>query len=112
VDWGSLLSLEMVACPIPRRRLRAQLAKFDSRKGVQASVCLYGRSPRLVRRVRTRLTSLRQRRTPLCKTPTEEGAMATTLGTVTAITLSLLCVSVVYAAVLAYPLRSLCSLTP
>jgi hypothetical protein len=58
------------------------------------------------------LTSWRERRTPLGKTPTEEGAMATTLGTVTAVTMSFVVVSVLYAAVLVYPLRSLCSLTP
>ena len=38
--------------------------------------------------------------------------MATTLGTVTAVTMSLMFVSVLYATVLAYPLRSLCLLTP
>jgi hypothetical protein len=38
--------------------------------------------------------------------------MATTLGTVTAVTMSFVVVSVLYAAVLVYPLRSLCSLTP
>jgi hypothetical protein len=38
--------------------------------------------------------------------------MATTLGNVTAITMSFLVVSALYAAVLAYPLRSLCFLTP
>jgi hypothetical protein len=36
--------------------------------------------------------------------------MATTLGAVTAVTMSLLCVGVLYAAMLAYPLRSLCFL--
>jgi hypothetical protein len=65
-----------------------------------------------VRRVRTRLTILCERRTPLGKTPKEEGAMATTLGTVTAVTMSLMFVSVLYAAMLAYPLQSLCFLTP
>jgi hypothetical protein len=38
--------------------------------------------------------------------------MATTLGTVTAVTMSLMVMSVLYAAVLVYPLRSLCFLTP
>jgi hypothetical protein len=38
--------------------------------------------------------------------------MATTLWTVTVVTMSLMVVSVLYAAVLAYPLRSLCFLTP
>jgi hypothetical protein len=38
--------------------------------------------------------------------------MATTLGTVTALTMSFLVVSVLYGAVLAYSLRSLCFLTP
>jgi hypothetical protein len=38
--------------------------------------------------------------------------MATTLGTVTAVTMSFVVVSVMYAAVLAYSLRSLCFLTP
>jgi hypothetical protein len=38
--------------------------------------------------------------------------MATTLGTVTAVTINLMVVSVLYAAMLAYPLRSLCFLTP
>jgi hypothetical protein len=38
--------------------------------------------------------------------------MATTLRTVTAVTMSLLCASALYATVLAYPLRSLCFLTP
>jgi hypothetical protein len=38
--------------------------------------------------------------------------MAPTLGTVTVVTMRLLCVSVLYAAILAYPLRSLCFLTP
>jgi hypothetical protein len=36
--------------------------------------------------------------------------MATTLGKVTAVTLSVLCASVLYAAMLTYPLRSLCFL--
>jgi hypothetical protein len=91
-----------------------QILLYSIRSGLTSRTLasLSGRSNRLVRRVCTRLTSWRERRIPLRKTPTEEGAMATTLGTVTALTMSLLVVSALYAAVLVYPLRSLCSLTP